>query len=506
MQNNHTIKGKKRSKNRELFLIGGVLTNCKENNKSHEIRPLVMKFGGTSVGSAEAILQTVEIIKEQRQVWEQLVVVVSAMSGITNLLIACAKDAAAGNQEGYSNRIAQIRNRHFKAADNLPYCTQTRDSVKAMIQEYIDRLHNYCISIQTMGEVTPRGMDAIASLGEKLNARQINQLLLEQSIPSKSIDGDQIIVTDANYQNAHPLREETIQKVHTLIIPLLKEDTLPIITGFIGGTKDDIITTLGRGGSDYTAAVIGDCLDAQEVWTWTDVDGVMTADPSVVADSKVISHLTFDEVSEMAYFGVNVLHPKTMRPLMEKDIPLRVKNTFNPSSIGTFISNKIQKITGHVTCVTIIRDICLITVRGKGMLGVPGVAARTFSAVAKEDASVLMISQSSSEQSICFVIPNHDENRVIQSLKNELTFELSRGDVDTISSLSNSAIITAIGAGMRHTPGVSAKIFNALGKKSINVIAIAQGSSEYSISMVVAAEEADAAVQQIHTEVIINGN
>ena len=479
-------------------MIGGVLTDSREINKNHEIRPLVMKFGGTSVGSAEAILKTVEIIKEQRQEWGQMVVVVSAMSGITNLLIACAKDAAAGNQEKYSNSIDQIRNRHYEAADNLPYCTQSYDTVKTMIQDYMERLHNYCVSIQTMGEVTPRGMDAIASLGERLNARQINQLLLEQSIPSKSIDGDQVIVTDDNYQNAHPLREATIQKVQSLIIPLLRENVVPIIPGFIGGTKDGIITTLGRGGSDYTAAVMGDCLDAQEVWTWTDVDGVMTADPSVVADSKVISHLTFDEVSEMAYFGVKVLHPKTMRPLMEKDIPLRVKNTFNPSSIGTFISNRSQEIAGHVTCVTHIRGVSLITVRGKGMLGVPGVAARTFSAVAKEDASVLMISQSSSEQSICFVISNYDENRVIQSLKNELAFELSRGDIDTI--------ITAIGAGMRHTPGVSAKIFNALGKKNINVIAIAQGSSEYSISMVVAEGEADAAVQQIHTEVIINGN
>jgi len=182
-----------------------------------------------------------------------------------------------------------------------------------------------------------------------------------------------------------------------------------------------------------------------------------------------------------------------------------VKNTFNPSSAGTCISNQIQKKTGHLTCVTDIRDVSLVTVRGKGMLGVPGVAARTFSAVAKENASVLMISQSSSEQSICFVIPSHDKSKVIQSLKNELAFELSRGDVDTINALSNAVIITAIGAGMRHTPGVSAKVFSALGNKGINVIAIAQGSSEYSISMVVAEEEADTAVKEIHTEVIING-
>jgi len=482
------------------------VAESKDANINHEIGPLVMKFGGTSVGSPEAMMQTIEIINKQRQEWERLVVVISAMSGITNLLISCAKDAAVGNREGYTKSISAIRKRHFEAIENLPFSTQSHEKMNTIIQEYLGRLQNFCVSIQTMGEVTPRGLDAITSLGERMNVRLISGLLLEQAIHNQPIDGDQLIVTDANFQNAHPLREATLQKVNTTIAPLLEDKVIPIITGFLSGTKDGVTTTLGRGGSDYTAAVLGDCLGAQEVWTWTDVDGVMTADPSVVTDAKVISHLSFDEVSEMAYFGAKVLHPKTMRPLMEKGIPLWVKNTFNPSSAGTCISNQIQKITGHLTCVTDIRDVSLVTVRGKGMLGVPGVAARTFSAVAKENASVLMISQSSSEQSICFVIPSHDESKVIQSLKNELAFELSRGDVDTIKALSNAVIITAIGAGMRHTPGVSAKVFGALGKKGINVIAIAQGSSEYSISMVVAEEEADAAVQEIHTEVIINGS
>jgi len=482
------------------------VAEIKDTNTDYEIGLLVMKFGGTSVGSPEAMMQTIEIIKEQRQEWERLVVVISAMSGITNLLITCAKDGAAGNREGYTKSISAIRKRHLEAIENLPFSTQSREKMNSIIQEYMGRLQNYCGSIQTMGEVTPRGMDAITSLGERMNVRLISGLLLEQAIHNQPIDGDQLIVTDANFQNAHPLREATLQKVNTTIAPLLEDKIIPIITGFLSGTEDGITTTLGRGGSDYTAAVLGDCLGAQEVWTWTDVDGVMTADPSVVTDAKVISHLSFDEVSEMAYFGAKVLHPKTMRPLMEKGIPLWVKNTFNPSSAGTCISNQIQKMTGHLTCVTDIRDVSLVTVRGKGMLGVPGVAARTFSAVAKENASVLMISQSSSEQSICFVIPSHDESKVIQSLKNELAFELSRGDVDTIKALSNAVIITAIGAGMRHTPGVSAKVFGALGKKGVNVIAIAQGSSEYSISMVVAEEEADAAVQEIHTEVIINGS
>lgn len=470
------------------------------------VGPLVMKFGGTSVGSPEATMQAVHIIQEQCQKGQQLVVVVSAMSGVTNLLISCAQDAAAGDLAGYTRSMALIKARHIETIDKLPYAASSRDPVKMAIQGYLEMLKNYCDSIRTMREVTPRGLDAITSLGERMNVRQISALLADHGVRNQPIDADQLIVTDAAFQNARPLRDQTMQKTNAVLAPLLQDQVVPIVTGFIGGTEDGIPTTLGRGGSDYTAAILGDCLNAKAVWTWTDVDGVMTADPSIVPDARVISHLTFDEVSEMAYFGARVLHPKTMRPLMERDIPLWVKNTFNPSFPGTCISKNTQQKLGQVTCVTTIADVSLVTVQGSGMLGVPGVAARTFSAVAKEDASVLMISQSSSEQSICFVIPKRDEERVIQSLKDELAFELSRGDVDAVRALSNVVIISAIGAGMRHTPGVSGKIFSALGMETINVIAIAQGSSEYSISMVVSAQEANTAVQKIHTEVIINGN
>jgi len=470
------------------------------------VKPLVMKFGGTSVGSSRAIIQTVNIIKEYQQKSEQLVVVVSAMSGVTNLLIGCADDAVNGNAEGYHKKIEQTEAKHFDSIDDLPFSESSCVDVKKSIGVCLDTLQNYCKSIQTMREVTPRGLDAITSLGERMNVRQISALLTEQGIKNQFLDADQLIVTDDTFQNARPQRDATHKKIQEKLLPLLAKDVIPVITGFISATANGITTTLGRGGSDYTASILGDCLDAREVWTWTDVDGVMTADPSIVSDARIINHLTFTEVSEMAYFGAKVLHPKTMRPLMEKDIPLRVKNTFNPSAEGTCIKGTAEEKLGQVTCVTTVPDVSLITVRGKGMLGVPGVAARTFSAVAKENASVLMISQSSSEQSICFVIPRGDEIKVIRSLEKELEFELTRGDIDTVYALSDVVIITAIGAGMRHTPGVSARIFGALGKKNINVIAIAQGSSEYSISMVVSVEEMREAVRQIHTEVIINGN
>jgi len=477
-----------------------------QKEKQNPNQPLVMKFGGTSVGSARAIAQAVEIIAAQYQTDKPLVVIVSAMSGITNQLLACARLAVQGDQSGYQQAIANLHNRHAEVINQLFTDQDPCDVLERELQKWVEKLTSYCASISTMREVTSRGLDAISSLGERFNARLISALLEKNGFPSQPIDADQIIITDDNYQNAKPLRAPTCKQIDAILKPLLRKQVLPVVTGFIGGTQSGITTTLGRGGSDYSAAIIGDCLDAAAVWTWTDVDGVMTADPNIVPDARVIESLTFDEVSEMAYFGAKVLHPKTMRPLINRDIPLWVKNTFNPSRAGTCITNNSKKNIGKVTCVTAIRDVSLITVHGKGMLGVPGVAARTFAAVARENASVLMISQSSSEQSICFVIPSNDEHGVVRSLKKELGFELSRGDIDAVKTLSNVVIVSAIGAGMRNTPGVSAKIFTALGRDHINVIAIAQGSSEYSISLVVAQQDSSAAVQQIHTEVIINGN
>ena len=468
-------------------------------------KPLVMKFGGTSVGSAEAIIQAVDIISSHHAQYRQLVVVTSAMSGSTNLLLTCANDAAEGNWKDYTQAISAVESKHMDTIAALPLSDSARQVLRTEVEAIIKQLQNYCASIETMGEVTPRGLDAIASLGERMNVRQISALLNEAGHPSRAVEADRLIVTDAAFQNAHPLREATMQRTRTLIEPLLASGVIPVVTGFIGATEKGITTTLGRGGSDYSASILGDCLDAQAVWTWTDVNGVMTADPRIVADARVIERLSFDEVSEMAYFGAKVLHPKTMRPLIESNIPLWVKNTFNPSHPGTCISNESSQRVGKITCVTAIRDVCLITVRGKGMLGVPGVAARTFYAVAKRNASVLMISQSSSEQSICFVIPSVDKAEVVASLEEELAYELERGDIDTVHATPDVVIVTGIGAGMRNTPGVSARIFSAVGAKNINIIAIAQGSSEYSISLVVDKKDADMTVRHIHTEVIING-
>jgi len=465
---------------------------------------LVMKFGGTSVGSPDAISQAAQIVASTSPKWTRTVVVVSAMSGVTNALLQSAVFAQSGDEEAYSAQVDQLRDRHRETIRILFPKNGERTALLATIDRYIAELNAYCRSIHVLGEVTHRGLDTIVSLGERMNARIVAAVLRTHLLDSQALDATNLIITDDAFQNAMPLMALTRTRIQERLSPLLEEGVIPVITGFIAANQDGVTTTLGRGGSDYTAAILGDCLDADEVWTLTDVNGVMTADPRVVEDARVISEISFNEISELAYFGAKVLHPKTIRPVLERDIPLWVKNTFNPDHPGTRIIRNPSRAPGTITAVALIRDLSMVTVEGRGMLGVPGIAARTFSAVAQTGASVLMISQASSEQSICFVIPTTTSHNVIKSLEQEMALELSRRDIDHIRAQDDVVIVTAVGAGLRDTPGVAARIFGALGESGINVIAIAQGSSEFSISLVVRAEDGETAMFNIHKDAIIH--
>jgi aspartate kinase len=466
---------------------------------------LTMKFGGTSVGSHEAITQAADIILEQAPAWERLVVVVSAMSGVTDALTQGALTAAAGDEDTYHSTVANLRIQHYRVADELLSPDGERAQILAIIDRHLDEFAAFCHSVYILGEVTPRAMDAITSLGERINARVLAALLRQQGARSEAVDATQLIITDETFQNAVPLMDATRARVTGRLVPLLEEGVIPVVTGFIGATESGVTTTLGRGGSDYSAAILGDCLDADEVWTWTDVDGVMTTDPRLVPEARVVPVLSYSEVSELAYFGAKVLHPRTIRPIVERGIPLWVKNTFNPSYPGTRIVKEPETTPGTIKAVTAIPGLSLVTVEGRGMMGVPGIAARTFAAVASQGASVLMISQSSSEQSISFVIPSDVAPPVIDAIEQEVALELARRDIDRIWSLDEVVIVTVVGAGMRSTPGVAARVFGALGSADINVIAIAQGSSDCSVSLVVSGGDAAAAMQCIHQQVMING-
>jgi aspartokinase/homoserine dehydrogenase 1 len=465
---------------------------------------LTMKFGGTSVGSAEALTQAAGIVLEQANKWD-LVVVVSAMSGVTDALTRGALTAASGDDQTYRGIVTDLRARHYRAVDTLLPSDGERTQLLTTVDGYLDEFAAFCRSIHILGEVTPRAMDAVTSLGERINARTLAALLRHKGARSEAVDACELIVTDDTFQNAAPLMEATRARVSTRLLPLLGEGVIPVVTGFVGATEEGVTTTLGRGGSDYSAAILGTCLDSEEIWTWTDVDGVMTADPRIVPDARVIPVLSYSEVGELAYFGAKVLHPRTIQPVIERGIPLWVKNTFNPACPGTRIVREPESAQGTVKAVTAIEGLSMVAVEGRGMIGVPGIAARTFAAVASQGASVLMISQASSEQSICFVIPTETVGPVIRAIESEMALELARRDVDRVWSLDDVVIVTAVGTGIRGTPGVAARIFGALGQCDINVIAIAQGSSECSVSLVVGADAAADAVQQIHKQVILNG-
>ena len=465
---------------------------------------LVMKFGGTSVGSVNALLKATQIIKDAQMEYQRVVVVTSAMSGVTDLLLKSASLAAQGDTDSLAETESLLREKHFSAVEALVRDERRCQEAKAEINTLILSLVDLCKAIAILGEASPRAMDAVASLGERMNIRLLAAVAQEAGIKARPMETTEFIVTNAHYQNAHPDFKATMEKARASLQPLLDAGIVPIVTGFIGATPEGVITTLGRGGSDYTAAIIGSVLPADDVWIWTDVDGVMTTDPRIVPEAQTLAEISYGEIAELAYYGAKVLHPKTIRPVVEAGIGLRICNTFNPSHPGTrLISNghsngKIYQSEKVIKAVTAIRKQRLVTVEGRGMLGVPGVAARAFGAVASTGTSVPLITQASSEQSICFAVPSEAAALVLEAIENAFVHEIEDEDIDRVWSTDDVSIVTVVGAGMRHTVGVAGRVFSRLGNTGVNVLAIAQGSSEVSISLVVASEDTERAVKALH--------
>jgi aspartokinase/homoserine dehydrogenase 1 len=457
---------------------------------------VTMKFGGSSVANTDAITRVCEIVRQaHKRDSRHVAVVVSAMSGVTDLLQEGTIAAAQGRPEVYRPIITSLREKHHAVVEDLFW--NGHDTTLESIDELLDEFERCCESIAVLGEATPRALDYTMGTGELLSSILLAAALRQAGLPGVAVDASRIIVTDKRFQAATPQTAPTCEKARQQIIPLLQEEKIPVITGFIGASSDGVRTTLGRGGSDYSAALIGIALESDEVWIWTDVDGVMTADPRIIPDARSIDTLSYAEVGELAFFGAKVLHPKTIRPVIEAQIPLRVKNTFKPEAPGTLILAEPRQ-NGSIKAVTGIPKMSLITIAGRGMIGVPGIAARTFSAVASTATSVLLISQASSEQSICFVVPKSRSEAVVASLRAEFEHEMGRGDIDLVAAKDDVSVITVVGAGMRGTPGIAGRIFTATGEHGVNVIAIAQGSSECSISLVVDGTQHTQAVSAIH--------
>ncbi len=471
-------------------------------------KTLVMKFGGTSVGSVDALKNVTQIIRDSKKDWERVVVVTSAVSGVTNLLLDSAASASQGKIDLLTQTESTLREKHFAAANMLIKEEAALEAVKAEINALIFSLIDLCKAIAVLGEASPRALDAVASLGERMSVRLLAAILSDAGMESRAIESAEFIVTNAHFQNAHPDFRITTERTRAVMNPILDKGIIPIVTGFIGATPEGIVTTLGRGGSDYSAAIIGRVLPADDVWIWTDVDGVMTTDPRIVKEAVTLPEISYGEIAELAFFGAKVLHPKTIRPVVDAGIGLRICNTFNPSHPGTRLtSNGDGRVKAHtpekvVKAVTAIRKQRLVTIEGRGMLGIPGVAARAFGTVASTGTSVPLITQASSEQSICFAVPSEVAPTIVSALEKSFAYEIEDEDIDRVWATDDVSIVTVVGSGMRHTPGVAGRVFSQLGLNDVNVLAIAQGSSEVSISLVVDSADTENAVKALHELIV----
>jgi len=461
---------------------------------------IVMKFGGTSVGTGERITNVARIVNRvTEETGTPPVVVVSAMSGVTSSLRRAATTAADGDRRTFGLVRDELQQRHEQAIADCVRDPEHARALSAEVNGLLDWLETLCQSIHTLGELTPRGMDAVSGLGERLSARLVSAAMRSENMQAQMIEATEIIVTDDNFGSAGPLFEDTEKRARARLLGLVQKGVVPVVTGFIGATRSGIPTTLGRGSSDYSATILGRCLPADEVWIWTDVNGVMTADPRIVPDARTLPAISYGEVAELSFFGAKVLHPRTIEPVSAMNIPVRVLNSFEPDHPGTIISNE-QHLEPVVKGITAIRDLSIVNVEGPGMQGVPGVAARVFSAVARSGASILMITQSSSEQSICFVIRTVNTPSVIKVVEGEFELEIMRGDIHRVLWQSQVAIVANVGVGMKGRPGIAYRVFSALADKEINIISIAQGSSEYNLSLVVTHDDVDKAVRAIHRQ------
>jgi bifunctional aspartokinase / homoserine dehydrogenase 1 len=461
-------------------------------------RPIqVMKFGGTSVGDAARIRSAAAIAAEASK-QHSVVVVVSAMSGVTNTLIAAAAKSASGDEDAAETLTAALKTKHQETIEALIPDGKKRGKLLAEIEALIDRAANYCRGCALLGELSPRALDTIAGSGERLTARIAAAVLREMGYDGMAFDATDLIVTDDVHGGARPIAALTREKTRAVLGPPLEAGGIPVVTGYIAATAKGIPTTLGRGGSDFSATILGAALDAREVIIWTDVNGVLTADPRMVADAVTLDEVSYTEAGELAFFGAKVLHPMTLRPVVESGIPVWIRNSFEPNKVGTKITQAARRTLHGVKAVTATRDVALIAVAGPGIIGVPDIAARIFAATASVRANILMISQSSSQDSICFVVQAADAVRTERALRDALHEDVRHHELEHVTVNRDVAVVAAVGENMAGTPGIAGRVFSTMGNEGINMIAIAQGSSEYNISFLVEATSMEKAVKALH--------
>lgn len=454
----------------------------------------VLKFGGTSVASAENISKVAEIVKGKIK-HDTTVVVVSALGGVTDLLLNAATAAAAGD-ETYKEKLSIIEQRHLEAVKQLIPVTQ-QSSLLSLVKKSCNEIEDICNGIFLLQELTARSKDRIASYGEWLSSQIVTARFNSDGVKAEWIDSRQLIVTNSNYTTAEVDFAETNKKIAARIS---SNASLYILPGFIAADKNGITTTLGRGGSDYTAAIVAAALHASILEIWTDVSGMMTADPRLTSNARIIPHISYQEAMELSHFGAKVIYPPTIQPVMGKNIPVVIKNTFAPADEGTMIEAASSVNGNIVRGISSINNIALISLEGSGMIGIPGFSKRLFEALSSEKINVILITQSSSEHSICVGIDSSLSVKAKQAVDAAFANEIALQKVEPLKLEEGLSIVALVGENMKNHTGVSGRMFGAMGRNGVNIRAIAQGSSEKNISAVISTADVKKAINVLHEE------
>jgi aspartokinase/homoserine dehydrogenase 1 len=455
----------------------------------------VWKFGGASLADATAIKKAAALIAGHSG---RLVIVASALAGVTDLLLEGAGRAAAGDVDEARRIAAEFLRRHRQVVGELLPPGAARRKLLATIDAAAREYRDLCRAVGVLGHLAPRASDLLISRGERMSATLLAATLARAGRRASYVDAVSIVTTDGQHGAAAPNLVDTTRLARRLVRPLVAAGIIPVVPGFIGQAPDGSVTTLGRGGSDLTATLLARALGAQSVVLWKDVPGILTADPRLVPDARLIPQLHHREAAEVAHYGAKVLHPRALIPIAGGRIVLRVRSFINPDTTGTEVSSRRALLTYPVKALALVRGQAIVTVAGKGMIGVHGVAARTFAAIDVERLSVSTIFQASSESSIGFTLPESEAERAVASLRNAFRDELGSGLIDSVSARPGMAVVAVVGDGMAGSPGIAARVFSALAAGSINVVAIAQGSSERNISFAVTADDAPEAARRVH--------
>jgi bifunctional aspartokinase / homoserine dehydrogenase 1 len=460
---------------------------------------IVMKFGGTSVGDAERIRQAATIVKEHAGRGNQIVVVVSALSRVTDLIIKVLNAARSGDASQMKARLQQLRERHEQVLSALFKAASLKE-VSAKVKATLDRLTEFCSALMLLGSATPQVMDMVLPQGEEMSAHIFAACLNELRAKGEFVDSAKVLFTDDNFGDAGPDMEATAREAGQVLRPLLKDGRIPVVMGYSGATPGGQITTLGRGGSDYSATILGAALGADEVWIWTDVDGVLTADPRVCPEAVTLPEITFAEAIELSYYGAKVIHRKAIRPTMERGIPVWIKNSFRPELPGTKIVESLPPSNHPVKAVTAVTQAALVTLTTRRDVHFAEVFGRLFLRLGHEHIDVLFSTQSSSEDSLGLVLREQDTEHVVHAIQRLFRTELKHGVLNPVSVHRDVAVIAVLGSGMKGTCGILGRLFSAVARNNVSVIAVAQGASELNICFAVTAASANDVVKAVHDE------